>query len=313
MQRCSRKIIGLRNKARHLLIEERYESRRFTITIDQIGPHLAAMKFDGSFHPRFPVLHNTSVPDMATYRKWIAAGRPTMAQWLQNLAAYYKSLGWNSMPHAFVLPDGTIGLGAPFNVRGTHTPSWNSVSIGVETLGEFERDIWAGTPTEKATIALFGELCKRLGWHPDQYVRGVRGIHFHKEDPNTTHKTCPGKHVEKAKFVQQVLAYMGDSVAAAEIDRNGHLDVPVHAQKAPPSGTPTVARRAYGRCASDCGACACSRGCSCAGQASSSGPCVSASSSCSACAASRSCGACAETAGRSSSRARASAGPCGSA
>lgn len=216
------------------------------ITIPQIGPHLASLQFTSAFQPKFPVLHNTSVPDMATYQKWVAAGRPTVAQWLQNLAAYYRSLGWNSMPHAFVLPDGTIGLGAPFNVRGTHTPSWNSISIGVETLGEFERDPWAGTLTEKASVALFGELCKRFHWQPDQYVRGVRGIHFHKEDPNTTHRTCPGKHVEKAKFVQQVLAYMGDSTAATETDRNGHLDVPIHAQEGVHPAAATVASAPMG-------------------------------------------------------------------
>lgn len=202
------------------------------LTIDQLHDHLAAMEWTGTFRPKFPVLHNTSVPDIATYHKWIAAGRPTMEQWLKNLASYYAGLGWNSMPHAFILPDGRIGLGAPFNVRGTHTPSWNSISIGVETLGEFERDIWAGTQTEKAAVALFGELCKRLNWMPDQYARGVRGIHFHKEDPGTTHRTCPGKNVDKPRFVAQVLAYMGDSAAAFETDRNGHADAPIAAQTA---------------------------------------------------------------------------------
>jgi peptidoglycan hydrolase-like protein with peptidoglycan-binding domain len=197
------------------------------LTVQQLHDHIGEMQFSGSFQPKFPVLHNTSVPDLKTYQGWIAAGKPTMEQWLRNLASYYAGLGWSSMPHAFVLPDGRVGLGAPFNVRGTHTPSWNSISIGVETLGEFERDIWAGTPTEMAATALFGELCNKLNWQPDIYARGVRGIHFHKEDPNTTHRTCPGKNVDKPRFVAGVLKYMGDSHAAYETDRQDHTDVPV--------------------------------------------------------------------------------------
>lgn len=198
------------------------------LTIAQLHDHIRDLQFSGSFQPKFPVLHNTSVPDVKTWKGWIAAGKPTMEQWIRNLASYYAGLGWNSMPHAFVLPDGRIGLGAPFNVRGTHTPSWNSISIGIETLGEFESDVWANTPTEQAAVAVFGELCNKLDWQPDGYLRGVRGIHFHKEDPNTTHKTCPGKNVDKARFVGMVATYMGNAHAAYETDRHDHIDPPLH-------------------------------------------------------------------------------------
>jgi len=203
------------------------------ITIDQIAGILTNDTGHGSFQPKFPVLHNTSEPDIALYQSWMKRGNPTPEQWLRNLASYYSGLGWNSMPHAFVLPDGRIGLGAPFSVKGTHSPSWNSVSIGVEMVGEFEHETFDKTPTQQAAVALFGELCRHFGWVPDLYVRGVRGIHFHKEDPGTTHKTCPGKNVVKADFVQRVLAYMGDSVAAAETDRNSHAHVTIEAQTAP--------------------------------------------------------------------------------
>ena len=202
------------------------------ITVDQIASHLAGLTPNSSFQPKFPTLHNSSVPDIALYNSWMARGNPTPEQWLRNLASYYSGLGWNSMPHAFVLPDGRIGLGAPFNVKGTHSPSWNSISIGVECVGEFEHEIWAGTKTELAAVALFGELCKHYGWQPDIYARGVRGIHLHREDPATTHKSCPGRNVDKSRFVQRVLAYMGDSVAASETDRNGHADATIAAQTA---------------------------------------------------------------------------------
>lgn len=199
------------------------------ITIEQIRPILAATKFNGGFQPKFPVFHNTSEPDIALYQSWMKRGSPTPEQWLKNLAGYYSGLGWNSMPHAFVLPDGRIGLGAPFNVKGTHSPSWNAVSIGVEHVGEFERETFVGTMLEKASVALFAEMCLRFNWSPADYVRGVKGIHFHKEDPNTTHRTCPGRNVDKPTFLHNVEAYMGEAIPA---DINAHVDVPMSSQTA---------------------------------------------------------------------------------
>ena len=203
------------------------------ITIEQIRGILAATEFSGSFQPKFIEIHNTSVPDIALFRKWQVAGKPTPEQWLRNLASYYAGLGWNSMPHAFVLPDGLIGLGAPFNVAGTHSPSWNRIAIGIETVGEFERETFEGTETQKALVALTGELHKRLDLEPDHYIKGVRGIHFHKEDLASTHRTCPGHLLAKPKFVADVLAYMG----LEPEDDNGHAHVPESAQTA---DTPTL-------------------------------------------------------------------------
>ena len=159
------------------------------ITADQIRGVLAATT-PSSFQPKYGVLHNTDSPDIALYHKWMTAGKPTPEQWGRNLASYYSGLGWNSMPHAFVLPDGRVLLGSPFNVQGTHSPSWNRISIGIEMVGNFDREAFAGTPTEKTAIALFGELCRHFDWEPDHYIRGVRGVHLHREDVATTHKNC---------------------------------------------------------------------------------------------------------------------------
>lgn len=199
------------------------------LTIDQIKGHLASLTFSGSFKPKFIEIHNTSVPDIALFNKWLAAGKPTFEQWLKNLASYYSGLGWSSMPHAFVAPDGRIGLGAPFNVRGTHSPSWNSIAIGIETVGEFERETFDGTLSQKALVALVGELYLRLGLMPDQYVKGVRGIHFHREDLKSSHRTCPGRLLIKDRLIYDVLEYMGKS--PDDVD-HGHAEVPVGAQTA---------------------------------------------------------------------------------
>lgn len=197
------------------------------ISVSQLRDHLLTLPF-GGFQPKFPVLHNTDTPDIALFNSWMATHKLTPEQWGRNLGAYYAGMGWNSMPHGFVLPDGRILLGAPFNVQGTHTPSWNRISIGLEMVGNFDREQFAGTPTETSAVAVFGELCLRLGWKPDDYVKGVRGVHLHREDSATTHKNCPGKNVVKAKFVQMVSAYIGDSRMMSD-DRESHLDIPVAA------------------------------------------------------------------------------------
>jgi uncharacterized protein (TIGR02594 family) len=51
-------------------------------------------------------------------------------------------------------------------------------------------------------------LHRLFGLDPANYKQGVRGLHFHKEDPGTTHKTCPGKNVKKEEIVRDVIGAM---------------------------------------------------------------------------------------------------------
>jgi hypothetical protein len=75
----------------------------------------------------------------------------------------------------------------------------------VETVGEFEREPFAG-PVRDNLIAALAILHAAAGLSPLPYERGVRGLHFHKEDPVTTHKSCPGKNMVKADLVKAVQA-----------------------------------------------------------------------------------------------------------
>ena len=143
--------------------------------------------------------------------------------WLQNLAELLRSAsGWNAGPHALlVCPDG-IGLFTPFTQHGTHSPAWNAITWGIETVGEFESEPFAdGSKTN--LIAVLGILHARIGLNPADYKFGVRGIHFHKEDPITTHKTCPGKNMVKAELVADVVSFMQFS------QPGDHADVPMSA------------------------------------------------------------------------------------
>lgn len=166
---------------------------------------------------KFVVVHNTSVPDIALYKTWEKReGRYknwSPEQWLKNLASYYSGQGWSSGPHLFIPPTpDTILVLSPLTARGTHSPSWNGFSLGVETVGEFEREAYTDL-TQKNLVAALAMLHKKFGLRPDGFILGTSaqpgsGLHFHKEDPKTTHKTCPGRNINKDKLVSDVLVAM---------------------------------------------------------------------------------------------------------
>lgn len=202
--------------------------------VDLLGfaAHVASLQFD-AWRPSFIVCHNTSVPSLASYAEWRAHpelhGNWTPEKWGENLASYYSSLSppWHAGPHAFVCPDGVL-LFSPLTEPGVHSPAWNSRTWGIETVGDFESEPFAnGSRTN--LIAVLGILHARLGLIPEDYHFGVRGLHFHKEDPVTTHKTCPGRNMVKAQLVKDVDAYMRNLASG------DHADIPpaIHVADAP--------------------------------------------------------------------------------
>lgn len=160
----------------------------------------------------FPVVHNTSAPTQALYKSWHDRKGWTVEQWGKNLASYYSGLGWNGCPHLFVCYDGILVLN-PLNIRGTHTPSWNACSWGIETTAEFDSEPFEGGIKENL-IAAVAILCSKADFIPNDFELGKSGIHFHKEDKGTTHKNCPGKNLNKAEFVADVTAYMNEHLGA---------------------------------------------------------------------------------------------------
>lgn len=164
---------------------------------------VANLKF-GLWRPRFVVVHNTSAPDLKTWNGWQARKPPiTDEKWAQNLVGYYRDQQhWSAGPHLFVTPAGILAF-SPLTGPGTHSPAWNSITWGVETVGEFEHEPFAGAVRDNLVAAL-AILHAAAGLQPLPYERGVRGLHFHKEDPVTTHKSCPGKNMIKADLIAAV-------------------------------------------------------------------------------------------------------------
>lgn len=191
-----------------------------------IGRGYTAAQFDeyvrnlkwGEWTPQFVVVHNTSAP---TLKQW--HGPTPVPQRIRNLENYYKNeMKWSAGPHLFVADD-LIWIFTPLTVPGTHSPSWNSVSLGMEIVGEYDVEPFA--PVRNNVVSALASLHRRLGLNPNT-------IRFHKEDPRTTHKNCPGKNVIKAELIKAVSADL--SSVKAPVMR------PVPVAVVPPSPPPDV-------------------------------------------------------------------------
>jgi len=157
----------------------------------------------GGWRPSGITLHNTAAP---TLDQWWHGGTPPEVR-MENLRHYYEvEQGWSAGPHAFC--DGvTIWIFTDFNVSGVHSPSWNGTRLGIEAVGDYDREDWdsgAGLKVHEQAVALFGECCKFYGWEPNGNT-----IKLHYEDPATDH-ACPGSDVVKPDFIAEVTQYMGD-------------------------------------------------------------------------------------------------------
>ena len=166
-----------------------------------VGTNLTPDEFDNYCHtlqwnawrPSFIVLHNTATPSLAQ--------RPNgfTKQHIQNLEAFYRDTqGWKAGPHLFI-DDKQIWVFTPLTVSGTHSPSWNKVALGVEMLGDYEKEAFdsgRGLQVRQNTVAALATLCAILGI--DSHT-----MRIHREDPLTTH-ACPGKNVRKLEVIQEV-------------------------------------------------------------------------------------------------------------
>jgi hypothetical protein len=166
------------------------------------------------WRPQFVVLHNTSEPRLSQWHS--TPGETRMA----NLEDYYKNQqGWSAGPHLFVADD-LIWVFTPLTTSGVHSPSWNGLTWGVEMVGEYEEEPF-GPAVRENTVDALAILHAWRGIDPQT-------LRFHKEDPKTTHKECPGKNVDKADMIQRVENRMAGSDQGEHLpDRLLSTNVPV--------------------------------------------------------------------------------------
>jgi N-acetylmuramoyl-L-alanine amidase CwlA len=134
-----------------------------------------------TWKPDFIVLHNTAVPSLAQRPQGFTKAH------IDSLEGFYRDVqGWSSGPHFFV-DDKSIWLFSPMTKPGTHSPSWNRVSIGIEMLGDYAKEEFTsgrGALVRANTVKLMAALGKKLNLIPSTF-------RYHVSDPKTDHD-CPG-------------------------------------------------------------------------------------------------------------------------
>jgi N-acetylmuramoyl-L-alanine amidase len=163
---------------------------------EQFDSYCHALRWSG-WRPSFIALHNTAVPSLTQ--------RPNgfTRQHIANLESFYRDQqGWKAGPHLFI-DDKQIWVFTPLTLSGVHSPSWNKIALGIEMLGDYDRDEFdsgRGLKVQKNAVAAMATLSAVLGLDPDT-------MKLHKEDQLTTH-ACPGRKVNKNKVIQAVKELM---------------------------------------------------------------------------------------------------------
>jgi hypothetical protein len=156
--------------------------------------YVSSLQF-GVWRPQFVVLHNTASPRLSQWHSVPGIQR------MKNLEDFYKNnQQWSAGPHLFIADD-LIWAFTPLTTSGVHSPSWNSISWGVEMVGDYNVEPFSPLVQNNAVAALT-TLHTVLGLDPQT-------LRLHKEDPKTTHD-CPGKHVNKADMINRILSQITD-------------------------------------------------------------------------------------------------------
>ena len=169
---------------------------------DQFDDYVKALTFH-LWRPSFIVLHNTAEPTFAQWHDLPGAQR------IANLESYYRdTLQWSAGPHLFVADD-LIWVFTPLTMPGVHSPSWNSMSWGVELVGDYSKEQMNSDLLANAVSAL-ATLHGALGLDPNT-------MRLHREDPLTTH-ICPGKSILKTTVISQVTAKLTSDFPGEHLD-----------------------------------------------------------------------------------------------
>lgn len=139
-------------------------------------------------------LHHCSAPSLEQ--------RPQgfKAQHLENLKSFYQGMGWTKGPHFFTDEDQIWGMTPP-TIRGIHSVGWNSSAIGIEALGDYDKEdpkTGRGLEVWRTTAKTTAELLKWLSLPANKDT-----VTLHRLD-KVTSKSCPGNKVSHDWVVDMV-------------------------------------------------------------------------------------------------------------
>lgn len=162
---------------------------------DEFASYVASLTWNSGFKPDGIVVHNTAEPCLANRPDGLTR------QHLTNLEGYYKNTcGWNGGPHLFI-DDKQIWVFNDLTKRGTHSPSWNASKLGIEMLGDYNKESFTegrGLAVRMLVVQALAILNLRFGFRAGDFK-------FHVEDTKSDHD-CPGKlaRAERGNLIKEI-------------------------------------------------------------------------------------------------------------
>jgi hypothetical protein len=157
--------------------------------------------------------------------------RPTKETWagqnsIDGMKGYYEGKGWKVGPHLFIAEDG-IWLFTPMRQDGIHTAGLNHCSIGIEVVGDYDKQKWSGQ-TKINALGAIKILMEYLNL-------AEKDIFFHR-DAST--KSCPGWAITKEWLFKELSAFGHDPDpdtlnSLADYIRNSTAPAPVDYYSSP--------------------------------------------------------------------------------
>lgn len=152
-------------------------------------------------------MHHTAAPSLAQRPKGFTI------QHIRNIQDFYSrpkskggAGGWSTGPHLFIDDDEVFGM-CDFRSKGIHAVSFNSRSLGIEVLGDYDSEDPNSGRGAACWKTAAETVCILLKWL--SLKKNKSTILFHRDDPKTS-KSCPGKRIDKQWFLDLIPTKLGD-------------------------------------------------------------------------------------------------------
>ena len=155
------------------------------VSFEEFLRHLEALEMPREIE--MVVVHHTESPTATQYRgiETVAAVR----------RFHMEDRGWSDTGyHLMIGPPGDLYLCRPLALEGAHCKGYNTHSIGISYIANFDHEDPATYPGMALGQAVVAALLRRFGL-------GVEAIHFHREYAD---KTCPGVKMELERYRAEV-------------------------------------------------------------------------------------------------------------
>ena len=175
------------------MIDKAYNLETFTKRCKEVSES-DAMEWE----PKGLVLHCTGAPKL---NDRLNGYNP---QHMANYRTYYNSLGWSGGPHIMIDDKGQIWELNTLLDAGVHAPSWNHTHFGLEMLGNFNPgvdDFNSGRGLLVHQLAI-----KTMAIMFDEFELSISELKFHRDDPKSSHKACPGAFVKSEVIIAELTA-----------------------------------------------------------------------------------------------------------